>query len=474
MPIAAPKKIRIFLSCPGDLGEEKAAVTQIVLDANATWARRLNCELSVWDWQTSAQSRIAGDDAQTELFRQLGIYEIYIGMMWGRFGTPTKHAGSGTIEEFEKARYLNRISSGNVPLLKFFFKTAPLRLRTTTDLEQYSQVLAFRNDVQKNGLVETFETPGDFKYQLCISLMRALEEYIEGTVALSTKPVFLYYLDHFFLEMLRARKAPTETVSRETLLGAKVGYLLAGRVAVSASSFVESELCRSVIEKFAELKLKDRLPVLIAGSGENLEAYKSSTASHRTNKHGSLYRRKDKSVEIPQHAEFVPRTQSATAYILEHWLRKYSSGAYDEDIRSLSRLASVDEMALRERWAKLPELMKDMDIIVPQVVPVLFGKTVRKPAVDGALHRIINKLYFDSIQSEFDFAIVADLPSLRAQITPKATAKISFAEAGQFLREADLFETISDCPFGDLEALRQSEAWQSALRRILLLFSESR
>jgi hypothetical protein len=218
---------------------------------------------------------------------------MYIGIMWGRFGTPTKHAGSGTIEEFDKARYLNRISNGNVPLLKFFFKTAPLRLRSRTDLDQYSEVLSFRTEVQKSGLVEMFESPGDFKYQLSISLMRALEEYIDRTAVVSTKPVFLYYLDHFFLEMLRARKTQTEAVTRETLLATKLGYLLAGQVAISASSFVESELCRSIVEKFAALKQQDRMPVLITGGGENLEAYKSSTVSHRTTKHGSLYRRRD-------------------------------------------------------------------------------------------------------------------------------------------------------------------------------------
>jgi hypothetical protein len=467
------KDIRIFLSCPGDLREEKDAVAQIVSDANDTWARRFNCKLSFWDWQGSSQSRITGEDAQTELFRQLGIYEIYIGIMWGRFGTPTKHAGSGTIEEFGKARYLNRISSGSLPLLKFFFKTAPIRLRSTADLEQYSQVLEFRTEVQKNGLVETFESIGDFKYQLCISLIRTIEEFIGRTNEIITKPVFLYYLDHFFLEMLRARNSQTEVVSRETELATKIGYLLAGQVAVSASSFIESELCRAIVEKFSALKLKDRLPVLITGRAENLEAYKSSSASHLTQRHGSLYRRKDKSIEIPEHVAFLPRSHSATAFILENWLINFSRGKYDDDIKSLAKHASIDEAELRNRWAELPGLMRNMAIIVPQVIPVLFGKTVRKPAVAGTLHRIINKLYFDSIQSEFDFAIVSDLPSLRAQFTPMATARLPFTEAQQFLQNVNLFEAVSKCQFGELESLRQSEEWQSALSRLLLLFKPS-
>lgn len=473
MSVPSPNRIRIFLSCPGDLAEEKAAVHQVALDANATWARRLNCRLSVWDWEREAQSRISGEDAQTELFRQVGIYEIYIGIMWGRFGAPTKHAGSGTVEEFAKALYLSRISQGDVPILKFFFKTAPLHLPTMAAFEQYRLVLKFRDDVQSKGLIETFDAPGDFKYQLCISLMRAVDEYVGRTADIATRPVFLYFLDHFFLDMVGARKNTRDRVIQEVTFASKLAYLLAGQVSVSASSFVESELCQAVIDKFAMLDLADRLPVLITGRGENLEAYKSKTVSHRKPRHASLYRRKDKSIEIPAHADFVPRSQSATAYILEHWVGNFSTGLYDSDIRHLAGLAGIEEQVLRERWAKLPSLMNNMDIIVPQVVPVLFGKSIRKRAIHGALHRIINKLYFDSIQSEFDYAILSDLPSIRAQVVPIATARLAFIKVRRFLQEAELLEPVSVCPFEELEQFRLGEQWQAALRRILLLFNQS-
>ncbi len=45
-----------------------------------------------------------GEDSQDVINKQIGSdYHIFVGIMWKKFGTETKRAGSGTEEEFSLA-----------------------------------------------------------------------------------------------------------------------------------------------------------------------------------------------------------------------------------------------------------------------------------------------------------------------------------------------------------------------------------
>ena len=59
--------------------------------------------------------------------KQIGEYDIFIGMMWKRFGTPTGKAGSGTEEEFRLA-YEYWETTKSVMIL-FYFCQAPFMPR---------------------------------------------------------------------------------------------------------------------------------------------------------------------------------------------------------------------------------------------------------------------------------------------------------------------------------------------------------
>ena len=466
------KEVRIFLSYPGDLGKEREVFHQVVQDANSTWAKLYGCQLAVWDWQRTSHSSLGGREPQDEIFRQLGVYEIYVGLMHARFGTPTKHGGSGTSAEFSQALYLHQISQKRAPLLKFFFKTAPYQVRDASELQQLQSVFEFRSQVQAGGLVEQFDDTAAFRYQVALSLMRTIGEWTTHRAEpIAIRPVFLYFVDHFFLEMLRVDHAATGVLA-EVTLAAKVAFLLAGQIAVSASSYVESDVCKRLVDLFSEVRVADRHPVIVNGRGENFEAYRDKTVSHRQKRFSGHYRRQGKSVEIPPHVVFEPRNRSATEYILHHWVENYVRGDYNSDIDDLARLAGCDITELRARWEKLPELLNGMDVIVPQVVPVLFDRDLKKPAVLAILHRIINELYFNSIQDEFDYSILWNLSSLKASFTPKSSCRLSFAEVRRHLESVQLLSKIEHCPVSSLEELRLSPEWQSQMRR-LLLFSRA-
>lgn len=117
--------ISIFLASPGDVADERSRLTEVISEWNKTWARNLGVRLEVIRWEDDAYPGI-GLDAQDVINHQLPQdYDIFIGIMWSRFGTLTARAGSGTEEEFNRALELNRSGSNN-PNILFYFKDTPI------------------------------------------------------------------------------------------------------------------------------------------------------------------------------------------------------------------------------------------------------------------------------------------------------------------------------------------------------------
>ncbi|MYD31374.1 MAG: DUF4062 domain-containing protein, partial [Nitrospira sp. SB0661_bin_20] len=59
--------------------------------------------MDVVRWETRTTPGF-GKDPQDVINKQISdAYDIFIGIMWTRFGTPTPRAGSGTEEEFLRA-----------------------------------------------------------------------------------------------------------------------------------------------------------------------------------------------------------------------------------------------------------------------------------------------------------------------------------------------------------------------------------
>ena len=59
-------------------------------------------DLELVRWETHVRPGIAAD-AQAVVNPQIGPYDLFIGILWNRFGTPTGRAESGTREEFDQA-----------------------------------------------------------------------------------------------------------------------------------------------------------------------------------------------------------------------------------------------------------------------------------------------------------------------------------------------------------------------------------
>ena len=75
--------------------DERNLFQEIVAEWNQTWARNLGLRLELLRWEQDAYPGI-GTDSQDVINHQIPEdYDLFIGLMWSRFGTPTARAGSG-------------------------------------------------------------------------------------------------------------------------------------------------------------------------------------------------------------------------------------------------------------------------------------------------------------------------------------------------------------------------------------------
>lgn len=137
---------RVFIACPGDLATERAAVIDVIEEINSTHGVPLNYRLRpVW-YGKDAAAGFGPPQAVVNEFLQ-GQYELFVGLMWKRFGTPTVEWKSGTEEEYRLAH--DRCSKQQFPLL-FYFLQKPFMPASDDDLAQVGKVLAFRAELQSS------------------------------------------------------------------------------------------------------------------------------------------------------------------------------------------------------------------------------------------------------------------------------------------------------------------------------------
>jgi len=157
--------VTVFISSPSDVSAEREILDSVVNELNRTWSRTLGIRLEPIMWETHSWPAF-GNDPQDVLNDQLpDDYDVFLGILWGRIGTPTPRAESGTLEEFERAfeRYKNDKDSIE---LMIYFKDEGIP-PSKTDPAQLAQVRKFKESLgEKGGLYSTFEDASSFESSL--------------------------------------------------------------------------------------------------------------------------------------------------------------------------------------------------------------------------------------------------------------------------------------------------------------------
>lgn len=173
---------KIFLASPGDTNAERLAAEEVIDEINKASGSRDNFRLELLKWEDDTYPSI-GEDGQDAINKQIGgDYQIFLGIMWKKFGTPTKRAGSGTEEEFELA--YDRFTKKKDIQIMFYFNTCPIP--QDADLTQFQKVKDFKRKIEELGVYhKPFDSKNDFEKRLRINLT----QYVKDVLITESKEV---------------------------------------------------------------------------------------------------------------------------------------------------------------------------------------------------------------------------------------------------------------------------------------------
>ena len=156
-------RVRVFVASPGDVQSERDALSEVINELNltlSTLAPEKGIVIELLRWETHAFPEMGR--VQGIINDQIGLYDVFVGIMWKRFGTPTGISESGTEEEFELA-YAQWEKTKKIPHIMFYFCQAPSAPpKSKEDAEQLAKVVAFRSRLSEKGLVWEYQNHSSF------------------------------------------------------------------------------------------------------------------------------------------------------------------------------------------------------------------------------------------------------------------------------------------------------------------------
>ncbi len=149
-------KYKIFLASPSDVQDERDSIDEVINELNLTFGKQQDIHLELLKWETHSAPAIAINHPQEIINTDLGKdYDLFIGLIWKKFGTPTSEADSGTEEEFLNA-YNRFLENPNSLQILFYFNSKPVSMNDMNP-EQLLKIQNFRTDIGKNKKVLYWE-----------------------------------------------------------------------------------------------------------------------------------------------------------------------------------------------------------------------------------------------------------------------------------------------------------------------------
>ena len=142
--------------------EERKAIRDVVAEFNESWAEELGYQIQLLGWEDT----VAGFGRPQQIINQeVDRCDLFVGMMWKRWGTPPDSTGkftSGFQEEFERS-VARRNESGS-PEISLFFKAVSRDLQADPG-DELKKVLNFRDTIisDRSLLFQEFDTLADIE-----------------------------------------------------------------------------------------------------------------------------------------------------------------------------------------------------------------------------------------------------------------------------------------------------------------------
>jgi hypothetical protein len=167
MPIDA-KVYRIFIASPRDIVKERTIISEQIARWNALHAINMKMILQPVSWEIDSAPSLE-ERGQAVINKQVvDTCDLLMGIFWTRLGTPTSEAGSGTVEEIERAR-----SRGKRCMVYFRNESD-----SQNDQSEYKRLQEYKEELQRNGLINNYENIEDFTHKVFNHITSAVNEII--------------------------------------------------------------------------------------------------------------------------------------------------------------------------------------------------------------------------------------------------------------------------------------------------------
>jgi hypothetical protein len=174
-----PKNIqlyRVFVASPQDCNAERQRLDKVIHEMNLAHEYAGGIRLELIGWETHSFPEF-GSDPQAVINAQIGMdYDVFIGLLWSRIGTPTPRYISGTIEEFNRAYQKWQDSPESVQLM-IYFKDEPVSPSQLV-LEQIAQIQKFKAELPPaGGIYWVVSSADDFETKVRLHLARVVQKW---------------------------------------------------------------------------------------------------------------------------------------------------------------------------------------------------------------------------------------------------------------------------------------------------------
>ena len=185
-------RLRIFISSPGDLRAERQAAAEVVrkVSKHPLYRPHYAIEAELYEDAVPAAIGVPPQEAVDDYLMVPGDADIFVCMLWQRFGSPFKLRGksyaSGTEYEFEHA-YAARQTHGKPNMLLYQCQRP---LSHDVDFAQAAMVRSFferiRNGDGYQGLYKSFLDTNDFETTLTEDLHLVVGKMLQGRTGAPT------------------------------------------------------------------------------------------------------------------------------------------------------------------------------------------------------------------------------------------------------------------------------------------------
>ena len=177
------KVFRVLIASPGDLGDERNVIPEVINEWNAVHALQTKSILMPVKWE-SHSAPLLGNRPQAIINEQLvNECDLLVGIFWTRIGTNTGVSVSGTAEEIEQFVMQNK------PVM-LYFSQSPID-PDKIEIDQFAVLRTFKEKMRLKGLTETYTGISDFRQkfsrQLSINLNSILLPVIDESTTTDQK-----------------------------------------------------------------------------------------------------------------------------------------------------------------------------------------------------------------------------------------------------------------------------------------------